>query len=207
MHKIDSRKVIRYFLLVLLLGPLAILIDSCLGNNCKCTTVDSFYKIEKTGLDVRSHAPSTSIYKMVNDSGKLNQQDFTLFMNFQYSYYSSIQQQAPSYSFIPAAMACDCVYPGYDGSPEKIKSIDITTMNDYNSSFSAGDTINSLVSINGRTLPEFITDWNKSKGAQNTFQVVLNPIPDAEVWQQLRISVQYGSSNYTANSVIFRLTP
>jgi hypothetical protein len=201
------RKIISSIFFSIFLGPLAIIIDSCLGSRCKCQNVPSYYKIEKIALDVRSHAPSSTVYKIVVDSGKLPQNDFTLFLSFQYSYYSSNQKSSATFSIIHTASACKCLYPGHLGSTTKLNNIYFTTVNDYNSTYTAGDTLNSLIRLNGKTVEDFILDWNNTQNAQNITEINLSQPPEVELWQQINVFVNYGSDQHSAKSVVFRLTP
>jgi hypothetical protein len=194
----------------LLIGPLGVILDSCLGSRCKCQTVDSWFKIEKCSLDIRNHVPGSTVYETVGDSGKLKQANFTAFVNLQYSYYSKLKTTEPGFSFTPTAQACDCAYPGYLGSKEKIKSIYITTANDFNKTYYAGDTLNPAVTLGGKSIPDFVADWNKAAETGNVsyrWELVFTEAPDAEQWHQLRIEIAYGTGVFNANSVIFRLNP
>jgi hypothetical protein len=195
-------------LLVLFIGPLGIILESCFGNNCKCPEVNPFLKIEKSVLDLRNHAPGSSLYQVVGDSGKFAAANFTLFLGLQYSYYAQSTFKPNSLPFTNQAFACDCATPGYSGSVEKIKSITLTTKNDYNSTFKAGDTLNNIVSIGGKSVQDFILDWNQNSGyGVARWEISMSQNPDAEAWQQLIVSVKYGGNDYQSSTSVFRLIP
>lgn len=194
-------------MLLLLIGPAAILLDSCNVNKCDCPKVDSYFRIDQTYLTVLEPDPPGTSYKPVTDSGAVKISDYRLILSFRYDYYSTCYPLQSGFSLIQSALACDCNPPGYNGSPEKITGITVVTENDFNSVFKAGDTISALVNLDSKTIPEFVSYWNQSFYPGNQFNITFTQNPDAEQWHKFRITVSYSSQKLESQSVVFRLVP
>ena len=80
--------------------------------------------------------------------------DHHLSVRYQVSYFSAKPSRPArsAFSLINQAVACDCLDDGYLGSKERLKSLTVVTLNDFDAQHLANDTINDLLRIT--TLPD-----------------------------------------------------
>lgn len=194
----------KLLLVALLLGPLAILVESC--RTCKCPDTGKYLKIERAALTVYSlESKPTPVLTPISDSAKIKLSNLSFALEYQFSYYSRNSNPHTGFSFIPAANACDCVGPGESGSKDKIVSITIETVNKYNNNWLAGQSLNSIVNINGQRISDFITDWNINP--IRTSVVTFTELAEEESWQQFKLTIVYGSQQFNSSTKTYWTLP
>lgn len=133
-------------LLTFLLSSGCLFIACDVIDGCSCPSIDGeFFDI--TGLEV---IPQASGIGDVPAGTALNFADFDSF-HFDYivEYVAEQKEYFQPSRWHNAAWACSCIYNGIFGSKDEIFSeIKITTMNDYNDTFSAGESINDILLLN-----------------------------------------------------------
>jgi hypothetical protein len=204
-HSYRKLKFTLLWFLILLTGT--IISEAC--NPCKCAKTERLFRTEKADFGVyREYAKPDVVIQEVSDSGKVSVAEFLLKLNLNYSYHSSIYRPK-QFSLIGNALACDCRMNGDEGSDEKLISMQFVTLNKFNNTISAGDTINSLVRFNGITIPDFIADWNKKNDQFYMMQqkISLTQMPDIETWQNLQVELKFEKHSISAESGVFWLIP
>lgn len=208
MRKTHSYRKLKFtFLWILVFVFGSLISESC--NPCKCAKTERLFRTEKVDFGVfRQYSKGDIIIEAVPDSGKVKLSEFLLGLNLNYSYHSSIHKPA-SFSFFTNAMACDCRMNGDEGSDEKLISVQFVTLNNYNSTFQAGDTMNSLVRFNGNTIPDFIADWNKENDQfyMARQKISLVQAPDIETWHKLKVEFKFEKHSVSAETGVFWLIP
>lgn len=194
----------KLLLIALLLGPLAIVVESC--RTCKCPDTGKYIKIERASLTVYSlESKPTPVLTPITDSAKIKLSNLSFALEYQFSYFSRNTVPNTGFSFISTANACDCFGPGEGGSKDKIVSITIETVNKYNSNWLAGQSLNSIVNINGKRISDFITDWNANP--IRTSVVTFTELADEESWQQFKLNIVYGSQQFTSTTKTHWILP
>ncbi|MBS3915730.1 MAG: hypothetical protein KG003_14645 [Bacteroidetes bacterium] len=207
LNQTSRRKATISFLWISFFLTASIISEAC--NPCKCAKTERLFRTEKADLGIyREYAKPDVVIQEVSDSGKVSVAEFLLKLNFNYSYHSS-NDRPFQFSVFNHAMACDCRMNGDEGSDEKLVSVQFVTVNAYSSTFSASDTINSLVRFNGSTIPDFIVDWNKENDQFYMMKqkITLTQMPDMETWQRLRVEIKFEKHSLIAESGVFWLIP
>ncbi len=133
---------------------LGFIIPSCnwgVGSCGDLEPVPDFFNIE--GMTIQNYKSESSYdccQTALQDSAYVEIDNYWMSMDFSVSYFfGQIEERWPSFDFnlIGSALACSPAEPGFNGSQEKIESITVVTLNDFDSTHVAGDTINDLVSI------------------------------------------------------------
>ena len=128
---------------------LGISFPSCDSDDidCDCPVVENFFDIQ--GLSV-------SAFQTLDGSIQTNiaENEIIVFDNlsnlrlgYQVDYHSCISSPNP-FSLMNSAWACSCLWDGSLGSQtERLETVHVITLNDYNDNFLAHDTINDLILV------------------------------------------------------------
>lgn len=140
--------------LILILG-FGLVLTSCMGNNCP-PVEGSYFDIQ--GIKRIDHLEQISEhgYAPIPEGGEISFEDYNGFsINYSVSYLS--QNNRNEVNGRRVLYATDCINSGSAGSKnEKLKQITVVTLYDFNSTYLAGDTINSLISLEGKPLDEYL---------------------------------------------------
>lgn len=129
-----------------LLFTIGVGIPSCMV--CECPPLEgNYFRPENAFLsNYRRLTEVQNEYLDEFDSVAL--ENYRIALEFNYSYYGSISpSHAAPFSLMNSAYACTCQENGKLGSKEKIESINLLTVNDFNAEYQAGDTINELFGL------------------------------------------------------------
>jgi hypothetical protein len=122
-------------------------IPSC--DPCDHDPVPNYFDIEGISLVNREGVTSSSNLP-IKDSSSVNFENYWFTMDFGVSYFFG-QASEPNSSFqlnmMGSALACRYPDKGYQGAQEKIESLTITTLNDFDDTHLAGSNINDLLNI------------------------------------------------------------
>lgn len=131
-----------------------ITLTSCM--RCNCPPVEGSY-FDIQGIERIDHLEQISEYGSapIPEGGKISFDDYTgLSINFSVSYLSQDNKKINGKRVL---YACDCMNSGAAGSKnEKLKQIAVIALYDFNSKYLAKDTINSLISVGGKSLDEYL---------------------------------------------------
>ena len=169
---------------------LGFIIPSCNWGAGSCgdlEPVPDFFNIE--GMTVQNYKSENSYdccQAALQDSAYVEIDNYWMSMDFTVSYFfGQNEERWPSFdlNFMGSALACSPVEPGSNGSQEKIESITVLTLNDFDSTHIAGDTINDLVSIYDFSTRRKLNDFLSSnisfvKQERMFFQLDATPSPD-----------------------------
>lgn len=139
-------------------------LTNCEEDDCGCPPNEGAY-FDILGIESIRHferVSETSI-SLVPDGGQVpfdNYYGFT--MGFSVSYLSMNRGEKRHSSGIGQLYACSCLeYSGMEGAKhERLEEVTVITLNDFNESFKANDTINEILLVSGQPLNEYL--------AQNT---------------------------------------
>jgi hypothetical protein len=162
-----------------------IFLFSILTFGCdRCPQVEKYFDIEgiRSVYVINNDPAHTSDY-IPSDS--ISFQNFALRTDYSVRFYSNNRQNY--FSFVPAAYALSCVEPGEGGTKEKIASLDLISLSDYNKSFKAGTSLAPIVNANGLPVLQFISNQNQYGLNQWGFDLNLTEKPDSSKKQVFKI--------------------
>ncbi|GEQ84961.1 hypothetical protein ULMS_04690 [Patiriisocius marinistellae] len=185
-------------LIIFLIAPLLYM---CTQNDddCNCSPIEgSFFDIK--GLDLintKTNPDNSNSIISENDVVMFNEYD-GMFLNFDVTYLSNhIHQSNP---FISSAYACSCLWSGHAGSKtEMFESIDVVTLNDFDESHLANQSINDLLkasyyaSDEGLFIEEFIeNDTLNVQGQSLKLSLIRKPVIDSNFKVKVTIKLSNG---------------
>jgi len=153
----------------------------------RCPQTEKYYDIEGVHLqnEFNSLARTNPNFEAFYSQDSVKFEYFTLKTSYSLRYYSLQQQNA--FSFIPAAYALDCVEPGNGGTKEKIESLTLLALSDYNSRFKTGDTLNAIINVNGLSVSNYIENQNQFTVDLFGFLINLTEKPDTAVKHSFKL--------------------
>ncbi|MFT5336504.1 MAG: hypothetical protein ACI9YL_000500 [Luteibaculaceae bacterium] len=181
--------------LITLFFLLALTLINCEKDTPRCPPfLGDYFRI--SGISQFSHqywAGDTTL-QILQDNSKLDFENYNgLILNYSVDYYGYNKMQ-PSISF-GQLYALSCRSSGLLGSKEKYKDIQIVTLNDFNSDFGKGDTINDLIRIRSYgTIEDFLieNDSNTIKNHNINFYLTQEPTRDSKFKVKIFIEFQNG---------------
>lgn len=193
-------------ILLFLAGPLGIVFHAC--SPCDCPPVASYYKFEKAHFTAYKivKKPTEEFIPLANN-GIVKADSLALNIAFTRTYYS---QSKSSFHFglINSALACKCLQDGYKGTTEKILSISIFTLKDFNTQHAAGADISNIATINDLPVNNFIQNWNNSSPTLSYLSLVrFTDTMATETQQQLALHVQTTLGSFSDSTPIFTVIP
>lgn len=137
-----------YYLCLILILSIGVWIPACnvegdINDPCGCPTVNQFFDVE--GITLRNM--NKNFFLREDALNVLNWEDYNLALNFTGRFYGKLEHSFPLFSTISRAYACSCPKPGDGGSKERVETIHIISLHDFDENHSAGDTINEFVYI------------------------------------------------------------
>lgn len=176
----------RLVLTIVLASGVLFAFESCVFN-CNCPDVEGeFFDVQGISLRNYSQASTTCC------DAPVNWEDYVFSMDLEVSFYGETEKQQQPYfkalELMPSAKAltqCDCLEEGWNGSEEKIEEIVITTVNDFNDTYKANDTINDIVNIHNRSLADYLAEkqYALEGSYMQWFPFQLNEAPTATSFQ------------------------
>lgn len=122
-------------------------IPSC--DPCDHDPVPNFFDIEGLSL-VNREGVTFSSNLPIKDSLSVNFEDYWFTMDFEVSYFfgQTVERRSSfELNMMNSALACRYPEKGHQGSQEKIETLTITTLNDFDDTHLAGSNINDLLNI------------------------------------------------------------
>ncbi|QJX48178.1 hypothetical protein HMJ29_15075 [Hymenobacter taeanensis] len=120
-------------------------LQNCDLYGCKCDKSKGKYFI-LTGISVENYKKrGDCCADKLENNQQVAFQDFSLDVRNFVRFYSAQLPQSSPFSLIPTASACDCIADGYLGSKQKLQSLTVITLEDFDAQHLANDTINDLL--------------------------------------------------------------
>lgn len=125
-------------------------------DGCNCPPITgSFFDIKGMELESYRNISENSVARMLENEVVPYAEYAGLWIEYEVDYISQRRAKRPSFSMISSAYACTCVYDGYAGSKiEKLSNIFVITLNDFDETHKANDTINDLILVKGNSFQE-----------------------------------------------------
>lgn len=191
-------------LTILLASGVLFCFESCIFN-CNCPDVSGpFFDVQD--ISIRNYAE----FGLCCDS--INWEEYVFSMDLEVTFYGETKQKEIPYfqslELMPSAKAltqCDCLEEGWNGSEEKIEELVITTVNDFNDTYKANDTINDIVNIHNRSLADYLAEkqYALEGSYMQWFPFQLNEAPTATNFQvNVTLKLDNGETYTAMNEVI-----
>ncbi|WP_035560364.1 hypothetical protein [Hymenobacter sp. IS2118] len=129
-----------------LLAALVLGLPACglLGNECGRDNPPTYFDVQ--GLDVAvTRQPVDKPWEVVSPGASVASRELRLFLLLRERHYTV----APSRGFMSAAYACDPLPAGSRGSTERMDSLSVTSLNDYDAQHPAGTPLTDLLAVGG----------------------------------------------------------
>ncbi|MEZ4949771.1 MAG: hypothetical protein R2769_17080 [Saprospiraceae bacterium] len=123
-------------------------------QNCICNcpkNTGSFFDIQGLRLIHYKKVSSSSVIELKENEIVSVDKYYGLSIDYLVNYISDYQEKKIKWNFslISEALACSCIYPGESGSKEeKIESLEIFTLKNFDDHHSAGSKINDILETN-----------------------------------------------------------
>ena len=120
-------------------------------DDCHCGPVTGRY-FDINGMELNNYKKTgdNSIGRMIENEAVPYADYAGLIVEYTVDYISQGRPKRPSFSLISSAYACSCVTNGDYGSKyEKLSNITVITLNDFDETHAANDTINDLILVKG----------------------------------------------------------
>ena len=119
------------------------------GGDCNCGPITGrYFDINGMNLNNYKKTGDNSVAKMIANEAVPYADYAGLIVEYEVDYISQNGPKRPSFSLISSAYACTCVSNGDSGSKyEKLSDITVITLNDFDETHAANDTINDLVLV------------------------------------------------------------
>lgn len=118
--------------------------QNCDLVGCKCDKLlGKYFQVTSIAVDLYKKRGSCCADK-ITDNQQVALSDLSINVQHSIRFYS-LQPTPHSFSLIPTASACDCVDNGYQGSKQKLQSLSVITLQDFDAQHLANDTINDLL--------------------------------------------------------------
>ena len=127
------------------------------GMDCSCPRIDGEY------FDIQDiEAANVATIAPLNENDTINFDEYRfLQIDYLVEYHSSVEPTNWSFSLLNSAYACSCIENGMYGSKtEKLENLTLITLNDFDDTHLANDTINDLFEIQ-HSFPQEISDINE----------------------------------------------
>lgn len=144
---------------------------------CSCPDTPDYFDITGLGLTIYKYDQHTGRYTAVDKDLSLTMNKFYFQLSFNQHFYGLHNKYTNPY----AAYALTCEDRGHRGTDEKIKSMHIIALSDFNSQHLQGDTLDDLFSIrlyNGVpkiSVSELVADTNRIYYKDMTLNVEQKP--------------------------------
>ena len=170
-----------------MLFSLGIGIPSCTLCDCPPLT-GNYFKVEQPVLRNYRLLPSGPVEQLEElDSVTLN--TYRIELAFEYNYYGSLQPAAHTapFSLMNSAYACTCQENGKLGSKEKIQTLNLLSIHDFNEQYRAGDRINELFEISTYQDTLSVDEFIKRELRQEPYYLHLKEKPTTGEAFQLKL--------------------
>lgn len=120
-------------------------------NDCNCGPITGSY-FDIKGMESANYRniDENSVRRMLENETVPYSEYAGLWIEYEVDYISQRRSKPSSFSMINSAYACSCLYDGYAGSKnEKLANISVITLNDFDETHRANDTINDLIVVKG----------------------------------------------------------
>ncbi|WP_310992770.1 hypothetical protein [Aequorivita marina] len=120
-------------------------------DDCNCGPIaGAFFDIKGMELDNFKKTGENSIGIIEENEAVTYNEYAGLGIDYDVEYISQNRPKKPSFSLIQSAYACSCIFNGERGSKyEKLSNITVISLNDFDESHRANDTINDLILAKG----------------------------------------------------------
>lgn len=119
------------------------------GGDCNCGPITgAYFDINGMNLNNYKKLGENSVVRMIENEAVPYAEYVGLIVEYEVDYISQNRPKRPSFSLITSAYACTCVTDGDRGSKyEKLSNITVITLNDFDETHAANDTINDIVLV------------------------------------------------------------
>ena len=191
-----------FFLTVLFVIGLSF--QNCrLFTGCDCPPTQPFFNV--IGLERINHQDKDGVMVEAEETKFIDYRGIAF--DFEVEFHSSVEKCSPwSFSLINSAMACECAEDGGSGSKsEQLKEITVITLNDFDDTHQANDTINDLLTIRDQDLDDFVAgstgllhdqgfflQLKKAPTVDTTFKLkVIVGLSDNEVYEGESVAIKF----------------
>lgn len=183
--------------------------------NCNCpdsSAIAKYADIEGLSSFISRQGPSVSGSGNIKDNDKVSWSDIhsfsVLYTIRTYGHHSPSQKILRYWG--SAAYACDCVQPGYLGSPERLKFMTIKTVFDFDANYPAGSTLDEWVSVGfypaSETLKNYLAKGPISGISLGRHDLVITKKPSAKGSFALDVTVELDNGEvYTTRTPVIEL--
>lgn len=125
-------------------------------DDCNCGPITGkYFDIQGMDLENYKNVDENAVSPMMPNEAVPYDEYAGLRINYDVDYISQGRAKKPSFSFIQSAYACSCIFDGELGSKyEKLSTITVISLNDFDETHRANDTINDLIIVKGFYLQE-----------------------------------------------------
>ncbi len=133
------------------------------GDDCNCGPITGRY-FDINGMELNNYKKvgENSVSLMVENEAVPYSDYSGLTVEYSVDYISQKRSKWPNFSLTPSAYACSCVGNGESGSKnEKLSNLTVITLNDFDETHRANDTINDLILVKGfySDVDEYLEDY------------------------------------------------
>ena len=121
------------------------------GDDCNCGPITGRY-FDIKGMELHSYKKTgENSVALMSENEVVDYIDYSgLSVEYSVDYISEARSKWPNFSFIQSAYACSCVFDGESGSKnEKLSNLTVITLNDFDETHRANDTLNDLILVKG----------------------------------------------------------
>ncbi|WP_131811113.1 hypothetical protein [Aequorivita soesokkakensis] len=133
------------------------------GDDCNCGPITGRY-FDINGMELNNYKKvgENSVSLMVENEAVPYSDYSGLTVEYSVDYISQKRSKWPNFSLTPSAYACSCVGNGESGSKnEKLSNLTVITLNDFDETHRANDTIDDLILVKGyySEVDEYLEDY------------------------------------------------
>ncbi len=169
----------RIKLILILFFTIGFLFINCEGGEGTCPPNEGIYfDIIGIGSLVHHYRNTQTSAPPLQDNAKISFEDYYgLILRYSTNYLSATEPKFKRTGF-GQLYALSCIFSGERGSKkETLKKVSVITLNDFNSQYKQGDTINELLKTDGVALNEYIAANDSILIEYQNFGFTLNQAP------------------------------
>lgn len=128
------------------------------GDDCNCGPITGEY-FDIKGMELQNYKwVGTNSISPIKENEAVPYEDYAgLGVEYIVDYISQRRAKRPGFSLTSSAYACSCIQDGDRGSKyEKLSNITVITLNDFDETHAANDTINDLIMVKDEYLRDYL---------------------------------------------------
>ena len=163
-------------------------------DDCNCPPVIGAY-FDIRGIESLVHhrkIPNTNSAPPMGDGETVPFDEYYgVLINYQLDYISQHKPEKPFFGSAGRLMACSCVNNGDAGAKtEKLKSVTVITLNDFNTQYSTGDTLNDLITVQGQPLEDYLQSTRNERIKYQNLTLGLSEAPETNPEYRVKVIVE-----------------